>query len=403
MNILIISQYYFPEQFRITSICEALAARGHSVTVVAGIPNYPEGEIFLGYEESYKHVEILNGVKIIRCNNKPRHKGIKALALNYVTYVKCANKIIRKLPGSFDVVYVYQMSPVTMAIPAIKYAKKHEIPLIMYVLDLWPESMRDVSPNRQLSTRNPMFMILKYISKKIYNQSNLLLLKCDQFRDYLEDLGLKNTMKYEVLFEHAEESYLSVCEKANDNSVIDFMFLGNIGISSNCEIIVKATALLKDNNNFKVHFVGDGSNLNYIKEMVQELKLTNQVAFHGRCSQSEVLEFYESADVCLLTLSNTSAIGLTPPAKLPGYMAASRPILAAIDGAAKSIIEEANCGWVVGADDVAGLAALMQKVIDNPESLSNLGRNGRDYFLYNFTLNKHVTELEKIFEKLVRK
>lgn len=400
MKILVISQYYYPEPFRITDLCEALAARGHSVTVVAGVPNYPEGEIYPGYEAPDKAEETRNGVRIIRCSNLPRHKGVVALAKNYITYVQRANKVVRDLKEDFDIVYVYQLSPVTMGIPAIKYAKKHRVPLAMYILDLWPESMRDLGPDRHLSDRNPLFAAVKFVSKRIYSHVDLMLVKCKEFEGYYRDLGLKK-LSYQVLLEHAEDSYLQVNEEPEHNGVIDFMFLGNIGASSNCDLIVKAAALLKPTNPYKIHFVGDGSDLERVKQMVCELNLSDRVVFHGRHPRSEIIRFYNLADVCLLTLANTSAIGLTPPGKLPGYMAANRPILASIDGAAKTIMEEANCGLVARADDVEAFAALMQRVVDDPDCLDQMGANGRKFFLKNFTLDNHVSRLESILQSLV--
>ena len=400
MNILVVSQYYYPEPFRITDICEALVARGHSVTVVAGIPNYPEGEIYPGYEGSADSIETRNGVRIIRCNNLPRHKGIVALAKNYITYVRCANRVVRDLTEEFDVVYVYQLSPVTMAIPAIRYAKKHRVPLVMYVLDLWPESIRDMGSGRHISDRGPLFLATKFLSKRIYSQVDLMLVKCREFKDYYLDLGLKK-LDYRVLFEHAEDSYLQVAEEPENNGVIDFMFLGNIGASSNCDLIVKAAARLEPTHPFKIHFVGDGSDLERVKQIVRDLDITDRVVFHGRHPRSEVFRFYDLADVCLLTLANTSSIGLTPPGKLPGYMAANRPILASIDGAAKTIIEDADCGLVAKADDVEAFAALMQQVLDDPDRLRHMGANGRKYFLDNFTLDNHVSKFESILRSLV--
>lgn len=401
MNILVISQYYYPEQFRVTDICENLVRLGHQVTVVAGIPNYPEGEIFEGYETSYKKPEIHNGVTIIRCNNKPRHKGAKKLAINYISYVLCANKIVGKLEDKFDLIYVYQMSPITMAIPAIKYKKKHKIPMYFYCLDIWPESFRDMNDLKIMSKMNPIFLLVKSLSKWIYRKADYIGVKCDEFTDYLVKTCSVKRERCKLLYEHAESNYLSVSDQVIDNNCIDFMFLGNLGHSSNCLNILKATEKLNATMSYKIHFVGDGSEMENLKTYVTEHSMNDRVVFHGRVPQDEVIEFYNYADVCLLTLSNRSEIGLTPPAKLMGYMAASRPILGAINGASQRIIRDAGCGFTTDYDDVDGLSEYMQRIVDDPKILNSLGENGRNYFLNHFTLEKHMLNLEKQLKELI--
>ena len=203
-----------------------------------------------------------------------------------------------------------------------------------------------------------------------------------------------------VLYEHAEETYLSVNCMPDDNGIVDFAFMGNIGTVQNCDKMVMALKQLKSDKPFKLHFVGDGSELESLKELVTKEHLSDNVVFHGRFPVSEMIGFYNMADVCLLSLSNLTAVGLTPPAKLLGYMAAGRPVLAAINGAAQRIIKDADCGFVVAHDDFGGFAKDMQYILDNPQILSGLGERGRSYFKEHFTLDIHVSNLERNLYKL---
>ena len=392
MNILVVTQYFYPEDFRINDICEELVRRGHKVTVTTGLPNYPTGYIFAGFEHSYREPDYHNGVKIIRCKNKPRKSGTLNLLINYISYYKKASKIINKIGDRFDVIFGYQLSPILSMLPAIKYKKKHKKPFYMYVCDIWPESIRDRGTNKPMSKLSPFYLIAKIISKKIYKQADIIGTKCEEFIDYLVDVCGVERKKCHVNFEHAENNYLNVLEAPLDNGVTDFLFAGNIGKSSNCDSIVRAASMLE--GNYIIHFVGDGSELDNLKSLVCNLHLENKIVFYGRHPQSEMTNFYNMADVCLLTLTNNSAVGLTPPAKLSGYMASGRPIIAAIDGAAKTIIINAKCGLVSSSNDVNMLAKNMQKAIDNYDAIKELGKNGRAYFKDNFTLNKHVDNLE---------
>ena len=394
MKILVVTEYYFPEDFRINDICEGLVKKGHSVTVVTGIPNYPRGIVFEGYEKSYLKPETINGVTVIRCNNRPRKKGLFNLLLSYITYVRKAKQVIKKLNNEFDIVYAYQMSPISLVKPAILYKKKHHVPLYVYVCDVWPESVRDLGGDKPMSTHNPIYLYYKLMSKSIYKSADLIGVKCNEFIDYLENVCGVDRAKCSLNYEHAEQNYLKVKETPTDNKIIDFMYLGNLGHASNCDLILEAAALL-EKRNFKIHFVGDGSEYNNLLELTKRLNLEEVVVFHGRVPQSEIIEYYNIADFCLLTLSGKTFIGLTPPAKLTGYMAACRPIIAAVDGAAASIIKEYKCGLVCPAGDANEYAKLMQNAIDNSEHLSELGVNGRHSFLSHFTLDKHIQKLEE--------
>ena len=141
MNILVVSQYYYPEPFRVNEICEELVRRGNKVTVLTANPNYPDGEIYDGYQNKNLK-EVINGVTVYRCKCRPRYNGAINLALNYVDFVRQANKKIEKINEAFDCIYAYQLSPVTSCLPAIKLKKRKNIPLFLYCLDVWPESLR---------------------------------------------------------------------------------------------------------------------------------------------------------------------------------------------------------------------------------------------------------------------
>ncbi len=401
MKILVVSQYYYPEDFRINDICEELVRRGNQVTVVTGIPNYPKGDVFDGYAESYKKPECVNGVTVIRCNNRPRKSGQIALLLNYLTYAKEASKVIKKLSPDFDVIYAYQLSPISLVLPAIKYKKMHGTPLYIYVCDVWPESVRDKGKGKLMSKWNPAYLFFKHLSKRIYTSADLIGVKCDAFTDYLEQTCKVKRDKCRLNYEHAEALYLTVNERPIDNGVIDLMYLGNLGHASDCDLIIKAASKLECGN-YMIHFVGDGSEYKNLVSLSRALKIEDKIIFHGKVPKEEVINLYNLADVCLLTLSGKTFIGQTPPAKLTSYLAACRPILASANGASEEVIRAADCGFVVPAGDEEGLASLMKQAIKNPSKLYPCGKNGRNYFMSHFTIKEHVDVLEEHLNGLLR-
>lgn len=395
MKILVVCQYYYPEQFRINDICEQLVLDGHSVTVLTGLPNYPAGVISNEYRWFKKRKEVINGVKVIRSFEIARRSGTFYLGLNYFSYMFSASLKIILMKKDFDLIFVYQLSPVTMAIPAIIGKKIEKIPLYLYSCDIWPDSMKNIISNEN----NILYKLLKRTSTYIYSQCDGIGITSTPFFQYFNTVHAVSLDKISYIPQHAEETYLNICAP-KDNDVIDFVFMGNIGIAQDIDCIIDAVNELNKNLKFKVHFVGDGSYLERSKSIVFEKKLSKYIEFHGRHSLEEMPKFYEIADACLLTLKSDSMVGLTMPSKLQGYMAAGRPVIGAINGAAQEIINESKCGVCVNASDSISLANVMNDFILNQDKYKKCGENGRKYFVENFTKKIFMEKLVKQFNKL---
>lgn len=394
MNILVVCQYYYPENFQITPICEALVADGHEVTVITGLPNYPTGIIPEEYKKGHRD-EILNGVHVIRCHEIGRKKGAAYLALNYFSYVRSASAVVKKLDDDFDVIFVYQLSPVLMAIPALKYKKKHNTPLFLYCCDLWPESMKMYVS----SESNPAFKWAKKESRKIYIAADKIACQSTSFLPYLKKTHDIPDSKLVYIPAFADETYLSQ-DFTPENDVVDFVFLGNLGIAQNLLAVLAAVEKIKDVPGFMVHFVGDGSVLDEMRQFVEEHKLSRVVTFYGRRPVEEMPKYYKLADACLVSLQADNQIGLTLPGKVQGYMAAGKPIIGMIDGSAKDVIDESGCGICVPAGDVDALAAGMRDFISNREKYKDCGDKAREYFKANFRKSIFMKKLESEFERL---
>lgn len=394
MNILVVSQYYFPEQFRVNDITAELVRRGHSVTVLTGQPNYPIGEIYKGYEKVAD--EIVSGVKIIRCKIRPRKTGSINLALNYLSFAISASKKLKTIKDDFDLIYVYQLSPVTLAIPAIIYKNKKNIPMFLYCLDIWPESIKDIIDNE----KSIVFKAVKNLSRWIYNQADCIAVTSLPFIDYLISVCDVDKNKCTYIPQHAEEIDYVLCEK-EVSEIVSFIYAGNVGLSQDLETVVEAVKLLKNKNSIMIHVVGDGSNLNKIKTMVSDYNLEKQIKFYGHQPIGEMIKFYSLSDVCILSLSKDSFVGMTVPGKLQGYMSAGKAVLGSISGPAKNVIEESNCGIVVEPGNPEKLSKAIEYFIVNKDKIKQYGINARYYFDNNYTLKKHVDSLENELNELV--
>lgn len=393
MKILVVSQFYYPEQFRINDICEELVKRGCEVTVLTGLPNYPEGRVNKEYKFFRKRKENINGVNIIRTFEIGRRKGTLFRIFNYISYMCSGSIKTLLLKEKFDLVYVYQLSPITLAIPAIMYKKRNKGKKIhLYCLDLWPESL--LIDNFKKSSLT--YKVIKKISKWVYSKSDYIYVTSKGFINYFkEELGLNKNIKY--LPQYAEERYKKSEYKINEIS--NFVFTGNIGKAQSIETIVRAANELKDRNDILIHIVGDGSRFKECQELSEEMKLTN-IIFYGKKNIEEVQQYYKIADAMLITLSNNEIISKTIPGKMQSYMMAERPIIGAINGETENIIKEAKCGYCVSAEDYKALAGAIKKFkeLSNDEK-RKMAENSYQYYKDNFTKDQYMVKLFNFFKE----
>lgn len=393
MKILVVCQYYYPEPFRITDICEELIKRGHEVTVITGIPNYPMGKIYDGYRFGQRRDEMINGVVVHRCFTIGRRSGVLYRILNYYSYAISSSLYTRKLATDFDIVLINQLSPVLMANAGIKYKKKHERPLILYCLDLWPESL--VAGGVEYKSR--VYNIFCNVSSKIYHATDRILVTSKSFSKYFEvTFGIYNT---QYLPQYAESIFSpEECQKT-PNETIDLMFAGNLGAAQSVETIIRAAALTQDISNLRWHIVGDGSEQEKLKELSRLLNTSN-VIFHGRIPLEKMPKYYAMADAMLVTMKRAPALSMTLPGKIQTYLAAGKPILGAIDGEARIVIQEANCGKCCEAEDAEALSKTVRVFIER-NLCDEYSTNAFLYYEKYFTKERFMDNLIDVLSKEV--
>lgn len=380
MNILIVSQHFYPDNFRINDIAKKLVEEGHKVTILTSLPDYATGKVPADCKGLKNRKITWNGVNVIRCFSISRRSGFIFRILNYISFFLSSTIKARHLKGDFDVSVCYQTSPVLMANGARAFAKKKKIPFFVYCLDLWPESMKAW----HVGEGNPLFEIMHKYSKGIYNSADRVGVTSKPFIDYLNTVNDVPKEKIVYIPQHSEDMNLKPKTRNSDEPYV-FSFGGNIGSVQNIECIVKAASLLKDRNDIKIEIYGDGSELQSCKDLSKELGTDEIVTFFGRVSREALWESYENTDAFLLTLKPEGIIGQTIPAKLQEYMSGNRPVIASIGGAAEQVINESNCGICVAADDSEALANAIVDFVSNNEKYSDCAKNGRVFYENNFT------------------
>lgn len=392
-RILVICQYYKPEPFRISDICEEMVRRGHEVQVVTGYPNYPEGILYDGYGKGKNIDEVIEKVSVHRCFTVPRETGSVKRLMNYYSFAVSATAYVlsKECVASdgkpFDVVYCNQLSPVMMADAAIAYKKKYKVPVVMYCLDLWPESLIAGGITRKSAVYN----FFHHVSKRIYRQMDKILITSRMFSGYLgEEFGIEEE-KIEYLPQYAEGIFEQIPAREEDGT-FNFMFAGNIGVVQSVETVIDAAKMLKEEP-VKFHIVGGGTDFERIQGLAEGLE---NVIFYGRRPLEEMPEFYARADAMLVTLAADPVLSLTLPGKVQSYMAVGKPIIGAIDGETQAVIRSAQCGFCGKADDAVELADNVKKFIRSKDRVT-MGQNARKFYEENFQKELFMDKLESMF------
>lgn len=401
MKILIVTQYFYPENFKSNDLAFELQKRNHSVTVLTGIPNYPEGKIYKDYGIFKKRKEIINGVKVYRSLIIPRgsSSGFR-LFINYYSFAFFASikAFFLGLNNHYDAVIVHEPSPITQFYPALLINKIWKTPIYFWVMDLWPETLKIAGGI------NNKFVLKYYESvvKNFYNNSEKILITSKGFKESIIKKG--NFEKKIIYFPNWAEDTIS--EGNKDYSIpnlpegFKIMLAGNLGESQDLKNILKAFLELKSYNKIKLILIGDGRKSSFINEFVIENNLNDTVFMLGKYPLNTMASFFHKADAMLVTLKDDPIFNLTVPAKIQAYMSAGKPILGMINGESADIIKEANCGHTSNSGDYKSLSLNILKMANSSsDELILMGKNSRVYFENNFRMKESISKLENILMK----
>ena len=356
MKILIVSQYFWPEDFKVNDIAFDFVQKGHDVTVLTAKPNYPQGKFYKGYGFFSNRKEEYKGVNIIRTPIVPRRSGgALFLALNYVSFIFFAFFTSRfRIKGDFDIIFCHLTSPITSALPAIWLKKRFKIPLVIWVLDLWPESVASTT-----NIKSKLFY--KYLSKLvsyIYDKSDHILVSSRNFIESIKGRVINQDIPITYFPNWAEDVFI---QRQNESYELpqlpagfNIMFAGNIGEAQDFESIVNAA---KHTLDYEINWliVGDGRKYEWLKSEIEKNQLTN-ISLIGRFPLQAMPSFFKKADAMLVSLKNEPNFELTVPAKIQAYMASGKIILGMINGEANQLINESGCGYAVAAADYKALS-----------------------------------------------
>lgn len=404
MHILVVTQYFWPENFRINDIVAGLHQRGHQVTVLTGHPNYPSGEFSRGYNGSRVLEEQYEGIRVIRVPMLARgqNSGLK-LALNYLSFA-LSGSILGPLliKNTFDVILVNGLSPVTVGFPGIALKRKSRKPMVYYLQDLWPESLLATG----FVTQPVLLRAVSQMVQIIYQACDLILVTSRPFIAKVQGLGYPNEkIRYfpqyaESFYQPKPKNYQWAFSQGLPHG-FKVIFAGNMGTAQDMFTVLEAAELTLQDG---IHwiFLGDGSVREEMEAKAFERKLSN-VHILGSHPGGLMPTFFAQADALLVSLIDDDLAAMTVPAKVQSYLACGRPILASLRGEGAAIIRESGAGLVVAPGQPNALANAARQ-LKEMSSLhrTQMGHLGRQYFEQHFEREERLSELESYFETLRR-
>lgn len=398
MHILFVSQYFYPETFKGNDIVFDFVKRGYKVTVLTGKPNYPQGKFYQGYNFFNKSRETINGATIIRTPIFPRGNGRgMAMILNYISFIFFSYfTCLFRLREKYDLIFVQQLSPVTMALPGLWIKKRQKIPLYLWVLDLWPESLIANSNIKGGLIIN----LIERLVKKIYDASDTILISSKYFREAILNKCSDKEKKIIYFPNWAEDVFTSNNQEETERPILpsgfNILFAGNIGDSQDFESIINAAELtLEDPINWLI--VGQGRAVDWIRAQIKNRNLS-RLHLLGAFPLESMPTFFSAADVMLVSLKDIPIFSLTVPAKVQAYLASGKIILGMLNGEGNKLINECGGGISVSAGDYNGLALAAKQLLEiSIVERKQMEQNSLNYYKENFSKEKLFNQLNSLF------
>lgn len=396
MRVLVLTQYFWPENFAINHLSVGLAENGCDVDVLTGMPNYPEGQIFKGYGGFRSCCDSYKGLRVVRVPMMPRGSSRLSLATNYVSFPVSASLLGRRfLKPSYDVVLVYAPSPATIGLAGLALKKQMNSALAFWVQDLWPESLSAAGGlDAPIVLRSVNAMV-----RRIYQGSDVVLLSSRGFEGPILAAGgdrrklryVPNTVEQHYRPIHAADDAPERSELPRDGFKI--VFGGNLGEAQGLETALKAAALLRHRGDIHWIFIGEGRAQRELIAMRDALELQDCVHFIGSRPAAKMPSYFACADALLLSLRAEPIFELTVPSKLQAYLACGRPVLASLGGEGARLVMEAHAGSISEPGNPQALAQAALRMSDSSDAdRRQMATSARLYFEAHFS-RRRVIEL----------
>lgn len=407
MRLLVISQYFWPETFKINDVVHEMTQRGHKVTVLTGAPNYPGGYIYENYKKDPNKYNNFKGANVIRIPMISRGKGKTSLLMNYISFAFNAVFIgyfkLRKI--TFDSIFVYEPSPITIGIPSAFFRYTKKIPVIFWVQDLWPDSLTAVGVVKSKLILSFIGLIVSFV----YKNCDLILAQSKSFIPQIKKYAPKNK-KIEYFPGWAESIFENIDDIAYAEEIpcepktFNIIFAGNIGVGQDFPAILKTVELIKDIKEVKWYVIGDGRHANWVNEQIKLRNLESNIIMLGRFDLERMPSFFKHADALLVTLKDEPIFSMTIPSKIQAYLSSGVPIIGMLSGEGADLIKQNKAGFFSPAGDYHGLEKIIKNLISmSEEQRRMIGENGVNLSKNDFNRLLLMNRLESWLLRIVDK
>lgn len=396
MNVLILSQYFWPENFRINELTTELSKiKKLKIHVLTGLPSYPKKNFFKN-----KKIKKFKNLNINRVPVYLRDGTMFSKYLNYISFVISASfYLLFKNKIKFDKIFIFQVSPVFSAIPAIIYSKIVKCKIYLWVLDLWPESIKVFGFNSRI-----LFFFIKKISDLIYSRADVLLAQSNSIKKILKRRYKKKTYYFpnwseEVKVVRVNNVLEKKIKQKDVKKRINIFFGGNLGKAQDIENILKIIQKTNKLEKYNWFFFGEGSEKDKIQYFINKSRRKNNIFLFSTLPQSQFKYLVKKyADLMLVSLANYQTLKWTVPGKIQFYFQCKKPIIGALSGEANSLIKKSNSGFVVNSGDYLSFSKLLTNLSKSHKKsiFKDKGINGYNFSKKNFNKKKIIKELKDI-------
>jgi len=411
VKILYISQYFPPEMgapaARASELARHWVEAGHEVSVLTGFPNHPTGVVPPEWRPRLRRLiyrEKFSGANIYRTwlwplPNRKSHERMR----NYASF--CISAALRGLTLPRPDVVIASSPQLLVGLSGWWLGFIRDIPLVFEVRDLWPESLIAVGA---ADAHSLLHRTLAAISKFLYRRSQRIVVVSPAFKQHLIEHCRVPAEKIDIvengvetdLFAPAPESVVTkVRQSFSLESKFVVSYIGTIGNAHGLETLLDAAAQLKNNPEVIFLIVGEGAEKDRIKALALSRSLTN-VRFLDQQAREDIPAFISASDACLVLLKKDDVFKTVIPTKMLEFMSCARPVILAVEGQARDIVEEAGAGLIIPPENSAELTHAVEKLSADPQLGKTLGGKGREYIVQKFsrkqTAQKYIAVLENV-------
>lgn len=350
-DILLLTEYFFPEEFIINDLALEWKKIGYSVDVLTHVPSYPFGKVYKGFKNKLIQKDVWNDMTIYRLFTKQNyHQSVFSKILNYLFFVILGSITALFLARRYNKIFIYHIGPLTSAIPAVLVKKIFHIDVTIWTQDLWPDTVYSYGFKKKWYST----LFLNWLVKWVYKNCCHILVSCEGFISKIKKYVPQKEVLYFpnwplVNYDKKNMKKISLSKKFN------FTFAGNIGKVQNLENVIRGFSLLsRDNKNVQLNIIGDGSHLSTLKHMVKKENMKN-IVFWGRKKLDDMPIYFNASDVLLISLKNDPLFELTVPSKFQAYLCANRPILCIMKGEVAFMVKKYRIGICAEPDNLMSI------------------------------------------------